>query len=312
MFVFGPVPSRRLGNSLGINHIPAKNCTYACVYCQVGKTTSLTIKRMNYYSVEKILEEVQQKIAGSRQIGVNIDYLTLVPDGEPTLDLRLGTLIRSLKEFQIPVAVISNASLIDRPDVRDDLSSADWVSLKLDSVIEREWKKINRPHGRLVLVDILDGIKIFRQMFTGELVTESMLVAGINDAEISIRELRDYLLDLGPTRACLSIPIRPPAEDWVKPPAPDQLGKVLKIFSEKVDFLQLLFEAEASDFRSTSNFVEDLLSIIAVHPIREEALRIMTDQAGESWDTVNRLIASSQIQAIRYRDDIFYLSRHES
>ena len=121
MIAFGPVPSRRLGYSLGINNIPAKYCTYSCVYCQVGRTTHMTLDRQEFYPVDQILAEVGQKVTEVAQAGKKIDYLTLVPDGEPTLDLNLGKVISGLKQFEIPVAVISNASLIDQIDVQDEL-----------------------------------------------------------------------------------------------------------------------------------------------------------------------------------------------
>ena len=179
MLVFGPVPSRRLGSSLGINHIPPKNCSFACVYCQVGSTTKLITERQEFYSADVILEEVERKIVECEKIKKPIDFLTLVPDGEPTLDINLRQLILGLKQFRIPVAVISNASIIDRNDVQEDLQLADWVSVKVDSVIETEWRQINRPYRRLSLTDILDGIMRFRKIFHGHLVTETMLVAGV-------------------------------------------------------------------------------------------------------------------------------------
>lgn len=183
MIAFGPVPSRRLGYSLGINNIPAKYCTYSCVYCQVGRTTHMTLDRQEFYPVDQVLAEVGQKVTEVAQAGKKIDYLTLVPDGEPTLDINLGKVISGLKQFGIPVAVISNASLIDQLDVQEELVEADWVSLKVDSVDEKVWKKINRPHRRLYLDRILDGIRSFKTKYPGKLVTESMLVAGLNDTE---------------------------------------------------------------------------------------------------------------------------------
>ncbi|KPL78825.1 hypothetical protein ADN00_06295 [Ornatilinea apprima] len=310
MIAFGPVPSRRLGHSLGINHIPPKHCPYSCVYCQVGRTTALTLKRRVFYPLAQILREVEEKIASSRQLGLPIDYLTLVPDGEPTLDLQLGAIIQSLKQFQIPVAVISNAALIDRPEVREELSAADWVSLKVDTVDDLEWKKINRPQGHLVLSALLNGMMDFKRMFSGTLVTETMLVSGINESQDSLQRLAAYLLKLQPSRSFLSIPTRPPAETWVKSPEAGQLGSILEFFAERVPFMDLLFEAEAADFHSTGSFVDDLLAITAVHPIRERALRKMVEQAGEDWSTVERLVAEARMIAIPYREEVFFLRKH--
>jgi len=309
MIVFGPVPSRRLGYSLGINNIPAKYCSYSCVYCQVGKTTHMTIDRQEFYPVDQILAEVGQKVAEVAEAGKKIDYLTLVPDGEPTLDINLGKVIGGLKQFEIPVAVISNASLIDRLDVQEELMQADWVSLKVDSVDERVWRKINRPHRRLSLPRIHEGMFAFKQKYPGKLVTESMLVAGLNDNEKTTRQLCDFLLKLQPSASYLSIPTRPPAEVEVTPPSPEALQEIIEIFAEKVPFVDLLFESEVGDFVSTGNLVEDILSITAVHPLREEALRAMISAAGGTWQVAEELLAVGKISSIFYRNERYFL-RH--
>ena len=144
MITFGPVPSRRLGRSLGINNIPPKICTYACVYCQVGHTTRMTAERKEYYKYDMVIEDVLAKIAQVREEGDVIDYLTFVPDGEPSLDINLGRELESLKRSGIKTAVITNSSLIWRQDVREALMTADWVSVKVDSIYEDCWKKFNK------------------------------------------------------------------------------------------------------------------------------------------------------------------------
>lgn len=309
MLAFGPVPSRRLGMSLGVNHIPPKYCTYACVYCQVGRTDHLTITRREFFPVEEVVRQVEEKVHLGTASGVKIDYLTLVPDGEPALDLNLGEIITRLKNLKIPVAVISNASLIDRAEVQEALSKADWVSLKVDSVDEQAWHRINRPHHHLCLSAILAGIQTFKQQYNGTLVTESMLAAGINDSPSAIRKLRDYLCELQPYKAYLAIPIRPPAETWVKPPDPVRLAEILAAFSEKVPFLDLLFEAEKDDFTSTGNLEEDILGITSVHPIREQPLRRMVSLANGDWQIVEELLRSEQLLCFSYGNEKFYLRR---
>ena len=307
MIVFGPVPSRRLGYSLGINHIPSKHCPYSCVYCQVGRKTMLETTRRDFYLLEQIIGEVEEIISNCAKLSQPINYLTLVPDGEPTLDINLGKLIERLKSFRIPVAVISNASLVDRQEVQDALLLADWISLKVDAVTETEWRRVNRPHRHLSLSSILTGILSFRDRFQGELVTETMLISGVNDNETAIQNLASYLLELQPFKSYLSIPTRPPAEAWVKPPGVDSLQKLLAVISEKVPFIDLIFETEASDFISTGNLIEDILSITAVHPIREKALYNMVIQAGADWLVVEKLIISGNITCIHYREENFYL-----
>ncbi len=146
MIAFGPVPSRRLGQSLGINNIPPKICSYSCGYCQVGRTIKIDVHRREFYKWDKIIEEVRIKIDKALANGETIDYLTFVPDGEPTLDINLGREIKALGKFGIKTAVITNASLLWRDDVREDLLNADLVSVKVDSFREDIWRKINHPH----------------------------------------------------------------------------------------------------------------------------------------------------------------------
>ena len=166
MIAFGPIPSRRLGRSLGINNIPPKVCSYSCVYCQIGLTDLMSIERKEFYSPDEIFKEVSEKVKQLQNAGEHIDYLTFVPDGEPTLDINLGKEILLLKTLRIKTAVITNASLLWDEKVRNDLMNADWVSLKIDSVDEFIWHKVNRPNGKLILQEILSGIKIFASSFT--------------------------------------------------------------------------------------------------------------------------------------------------
>jgi wyosine [tRNA(Phe)-imidazoG37] synthetase (radical SAM superfamily) len=306
MIAFGPVPSRRLGQSLGINHILPKHCPYSCIYCQVGRTTNLEISRHNFFPLSQIVGEVEQKITESTNAGESIDILTLVPDGEPVLDSNLGKLIIALKEFNLPVAVISNGALIDRDDVQNDLLDADWVSLKVDTVDETIWHKINRPHRHLSLPTILAGMLEFRTKFRGELVTETMLVSGINDSAYLTERLAAFLLELQPLKSYLSIPTRPPAESWVRPPAPDTLQKIFEITLESIPFIEVLFEAETGEFSATGDITEDILSITAVHPLAEESLRRMIFVAGEDWALVEELVCSGKIMCISYREKKFY------
>jgi len=309
MIAFGPVPSRRLGYSLGINHVPTKHCTFSCVYCQVGRTTYMNLERQEFYPVDQILADVERKVVECAQVGKEIEYLTLVPDGEPTLDLNLGKIIGRLKQFRIPIAVISNASLINRLDVQEELFQADWVSLKVDSVDETTWRKIDRPHRQLSLPDILDGMLTFQKKYHGELVTESMLVAGLNNSENTTRELCDFLLELQPFKSYLSIPTRPPAEPGITAPSPDSLQQIIKICSAKIPFMDLLFETEVGEFISTGDLAEDILSITAVHPLREEALRTMVSMAGGTWSVVEELIAAKEISSINYRNERYFFRK---
>ena len=307
MIAFGPVPSRRLGRSLGINNIPPKVCTYSCVYCQVGRTHTMQVERCPFYEPEDIFKSVRKQVKKAIKKGEPIDYLTFVSDGEPTLDVNLGYEIDLLKSLGIKIGIITNASLVFREDVRADLMKADWVSLKFDSISKTSWRKINRPHRELELGLILEGMLDFSKIFPGELVTETMLVQGISiDADI-LKEMADFLVRLNPAKAYLAIPTRPPAENWVRPPAPEDINVAFQVFHEKLDQVEYLIGYEGNAFAFTGNVEEDLLSITSVHPMRESAVREFLKKAGADWSVVHQLIAQSKLVETEYEGQKFYL-----
>ncbi len=265
MFVFGPVPSRRLGRSLGVNNIPFKHCSYSCVYCQLGRTGKLIAERRKFFDPKAIFMEVEKRMKMGTA-GMEVDYITFVPDGEPTLDMYLGAEIQLLKELG-RVAVITNSSLVFRRDVRADLSRADLVSLKVDAVDEELWKRINRPHPSLKLDEILRGMEKFAEEYEGTIITETMLVEGFTTLE-SIERIAEFLEVIQPRTAYLSIPTRPPAER-VKAPEWEFVAEAAKIFGRFVE-VDLLVEAESGEFGINSR--EDVLAIASVHPLREDIL----------------------------------------
>jgi len=309
MIAFGPVPSRRLGRSLGINNIPPKGCTYSCVYCQLGRTTKMRVERQAFYEPKEIARAVRDKVEKARRVGEAIDYLTFVPDGEPTLDLNLGREIDLLRPLGIKIAVITNASLIEREDVREALMKADWVSLKMDSVRGEIWRRINRPHGTLQLASILDGAVEFAKAFESELVTETMLVEGVNDDNDHIREAASFLARLRPATAYLAISTRPPAEEWVQPPGEEVINRAYQIFSGRIDQVEYLIGYEGNAFAFTGNVEEDLLSITAVHPMREEAVGEFLARAKADWPIVHNLVEQGQLIKTEYEGKRFYVRR---
>jgi wyosine [tRNA(Phe)-imidazoG37] synthetase (radical SAM superfamily) len=309
MIVFGPVPSRRLGHSLGINNIPPKMCTYSCVYCQLGRTIKMQLKRRSFYKPEEILKVVRKKVEKAREKRESIDYLTFVPDGEPTLDIHLGREIDLLKPLNIKIAVITNASLIWHKDVREELLKADWVSLKIDSVIEDVWRRVDRPIGTLHLPAILDGSLEFAKDYGGELVTETLLVKGVNDSEDNIRKIAGFLNRLRPAKAYLSIPTRPPAESWVQPPYEETIHRAFHILREQIDHVEYLIGYEGNAFAFTGNVEEDLLSITAVHPMRQDAVDEFLAKAEADWSVVNNLIDRGLLIKMEYGGWKFYMRK---
>ena len=306
---FGPVPSRRLARSLGINNIPPKICPYSCVYCQLGRTSRLRIERGEFYEPDKILRDVGDKVRQARRRGEAIDYLTFVPDGEPTLDLHLGEEIKRLRQIGLKIAVITNSSLLWRTDVREDLRLADWVSLKVDAVSPDVWKRVNRPHGSLSLGRILEGLSEFTRVFKGELATETMLIQGFNDCPEEIEKISVFVAGLKPKKSYISVPIRPPADKWVHSPDEHSLNLAHQVFSEKLIDTELLIGYEGNAFSFTGNVEEDLLSIMSVHPMREDAVYEFLKKAQADTSTVKRLVRSGQLVERRYKDRIFYLRK---
>ena len=309
MIAFGPVPSRRLGHSLGINNIPPKICTYACVYCQLGRTIKMQAERRRFYNPSKILQDVQDKVKKVKAIGSPIDYLTFVPDGEPTLDINLAHEIDLLKSLGIKIAVITNSSLIWREDVREALMQADWVSLKIDTAQEIIWRRINRPHGTLQLSSVQHGMFEFARAYRGQLVTETMLLRTVNDSADSLNKIADLLARLKPARAYLSIPTRPPAEEWAQPPSEEIINQAYHILRERIDQVEYLIGYEGNDFAFTGNVEDDLLSITAVHPMREDAVSDFLARAGADWSVIHNLIKRDQLIETEYKGRRFYMRR---
>jgi wyosine [tRNA(Phe)-imidazoG37] synthetase (radical SAM superfamily) len=308
---FGPVPSRRLGHSLGINNIPPKTCSYSCVYCQVGRTTAMCLDRGTFYPPEEIVRSVGIKVEQLKEKNEPVDYLTFVADGEPSLDVNIGREIELLRTYGIKIAVITNASLFWREDVRSDLRKADWVSVKIDTVNEKVWRRINRPHKLLRLDKILDGVLEFRKIYHGLLATETMLMREFNDNEQEFDKIADYLHRLQPDRSYLAVPTRPPAVSHVHAAGEGTLNKAYQIFTENLDGVEVeyLIGYEGNAFACTGNVEDDLLSITSVHPMREDAVKVLLEKAGTDWNTVEALIKKGSIVEIEYEGKKFFMRK---
>jgi len=271
-YLLGPVTSRRLGLSLGVNNIPYKTCT-CCIYCQLERTSKYTVSRRSFYNWCEVVVEVVDFI---RKHGDEVDYVTIVPDGEPTLDANLGKIIEKVKEVNVKIAVLTNASLLWLENVRKDLELADLVSVKVDAVHESVWKRIYRPHPRLKLEDILHGIEEFSRQYSGILVSETMLVSGVNTDREMYRGVAAFLSRLKLCKAYISEPVRPPAEPFVKPPTEEELVETYEEFTGALgaERVELLNMPEPPPISTLEDPVIWLLNTAAVHPLRyEHALR---------------------------------------
>lgn len=304
MIVYGPIPSRRLGQSLGINNIPPKACSYSCVYCQIGKTKNMRICRKEFYKPEDIYSKVKTKVIKIKESERQPD----VPDGEPTLDKNLGIELNLIKKLNIKTAVITNASLLWMDEVKEDLSKADWVSIKIDAVWEDIWRCIDRPHGGLNLQKILDSMIDFSKSYEGTLVTETMLVCGINDELRHIRGIAEQISKISPRKSYILVPTRPPAESSIHRPSSERLieaaSTVNSISGANVECITM--DDTEQGFFFTDNVAEDLLSITSVHPIREEIIKHYIRAKKADNLILKKLIDQNKIIEYTYEGKRFY------
>lgn len=296
-YVFGPVPSRRLGQSLGIDTIPSKSCNWNCVYCQLGRTAPLTNERMAYFPCEDILAETAQTLA-DHQPG-EIDFVTFVGSGEPTLHSKIGQLILGVKSLtDLPVAVITNGSLLYLPEVRRDLAQADVVLPSLDAGTADLYRRINRPHPEISFERLVDGLLSFRQEYSGRLWIELMLVQGLNDTAIALQEIAEVLRRIEPDEVHINLPTRPPAESWVRQPEEEGLMRAMAVLG---DIARVVHPAEGSfDLSGYDHVVDAIIGIITRHPMRQEELeRTLAQWApGQVAEALDRLAASGRAQVV--------------
>ena len=296
-YVFGPVPSRRLGQSLGIDPIPLKTCNWNCVYCQLGRSTPMTNERREYFPREDILAEVQQAL-NNHQPG-EIDWVTFVGSGEPTLHSGLGWLIRQIKSLtDIPVAVITNGALLYLPEIRQDLALADAVLPSIDAGTAVLYRKINRPHPAVPFDHLVDGLAAFRQEVDGQLWIEVMLIQGLNDTEAALRDITAVIGRIQPDEVHINLPTRPPAETWVRPADKEGLMRAIALLG---DVATVVHPAEGSfDLGGCDTLVEAIINIITRHPMRQDELAQALAQwtSSQVGDVLSELEASGQAQVV--------------
>jgi wyosine [tRNA(Phe)-imidazoG37] synthetase (radical SAM superfamily) len=295
--IFGPVPSRRLGQSLGIDPVPSKTCNWNCIYCQMGRTTPMTNQRQLFYLVEDIADEVQQWLRSHPQ--TPLDWITLVGSGETMLYAGVGDLISALNQLtDIPIAVITNGSLLYLPEVRQELLAADAVMPSFDAGNAALHRKINRPHPEITFDRLKQGLLAFRQIYKGKFWVEVMLIKGMNDTEDALRELAVHLKEIDPDEIHLLQTTRPPAEPWVQPADEEGLLRASAILGEKA---RAIHPALGSfDLTAYASPAEAVLAIITRHPMKETEL---LDTLGEIspktlQSTLEQLQKERQVQVI--------------
>jgi wyosine [tRNA(Phe)-imidazoG37] synthetase (radical SAM superfamily) len=272
----------------------------------VGRTSIKEIERREYYKPEEIVKEVADKLAALTGINEKVDFLSIVPDGEPTLDMNLGYLIDLLKLFGIKVAVFTNGSLLWLGNVRAELSKADLVSIKIDTVDEDIWYRINRPKSKLNLNWTLYGIRDFVKEYSGDVITETMLVKGINDSKFSIERAAQFISGLKIKKSYIAVPVRPPAENKVEPVCVTTMDFALKTFGRYNIDAESLTQDTAIDFSHTDNFEEELLNITSVHPMNRNAVERLLKKANLDWSVINELLNQNKLNEVEYNGEKYY------
>jgi wyosine [tRNA(Phe)-imidazoG37] synthetase (radical SAM superfamily) len=304
---FGPIPSRRLGQSLGINNtLLPKACSYNCAYCQAGRTHHPEISRRAFADPDTLYRQIAAVLAQAAREGTQIDYLSFVPDGEPTLDINLGRSIRLLKSLGKPIAVFTNASLLWRPEVRAELALADWVSLKMDAVSTLDWKKIDRPEKHLPLEDILRGAETFSRQYTGTLVTETMLCHKLNDDDENLRQTADFIATLHPAAAYIGVPTRPPLESWAVAPDEAVITKAFAIFAERIPRVELIIGYPAASFQQGHDLWHEIPAILAVHPMQEADVQAFINHDEAQAEAFRQLVNQGVIVRTAHQGKTFW------
>ncbi|HAR96528.1 MAG TPA: radical SAM protein [Deltaproteobacteria bacterium] len=257
-YVFGPVPSRRLGFSLGVDIIPRKYCTFDCIYCQVGRTTEKTVLRSSFVDPNDVIDEVIGHIH-SRQ---PIDFVTFSGSGEPTLNKDLGSIIRALKKrMSTPIAVITNGSLLDRPDVRKDLAEADVLMPSLDAVTEDAFVRINRPAGSVSLISMIEGLRALRAEYRGQIWLEIMLIKNINDTSQHLEVLKEVVTSIGVDKIHLNTVVRPPCEAAAEGISEERLSEIQDFFGSTAEII-CGFRKDHVRSSQEENWEESILAIL--------------------------------------------------
>ena len=295
-YVFGPVPSRRLGKSLGISPIPRKTCNYSCIYCQLGRTDKMIGERKEFFPLKDIINEFKDYLKES----FDFDVVTIVGEGEPTLYSKLGELIKEVKKItDKPVAVITNGALLSSKEVRDELMNADIVLPSIDGYNEDTAKKIDRPLGTIHFKDELEGLIEFSKEYKGQLLLEIMLISGINCDKNSIEHFKEILKKIKYDRVYLNTPVRPPAESFVKVISQEEMKYAVKeLGGISIDML-----SSGDFFSEIKDSYEAILNIIRRHPMNQFEINSFLESRKEKleYNIFEKLENDEKINCILYK-----------
>lgn len=295
-FLFGPVPSRRLGRSLGISPIPKKTCNYSCIYCQLGRTNKMTNIRQEFFKIENILNEFKIYLKDSDKF----DIITIVGEGEPTLYSQLGNLILELKKLtDKPIAVITNGALFSDENVFKELLNADFVLPSLDAYNEELSKKIDRPHGSISFEKEINGLINFSNTYKGNLWIEIMLIDGFNSDKNSISNFKKLLRKIKYDRLYLNTPVRPPAENFVKTVS----KSFMEYASKELGGISIDMLSSGFFFSEIKDPIEAILSIIRRHPMNQFELEsfLQSRKIKDINKFIEKIEENNKVNVINYK-----------
>lgn len=302
-YVFGPVSSKRLGQSLGVDLLPMKRCTWNCLYCQLGSSAFHTVKREEFFPKEEILEEIRQAL----QKPVRFDWITFVGSGETLLYKGLDWLIAGAASLtSVPVAVITNGSLLIEPEVRRELLGAAGVLPSLNAGSEALHERICRPAAGFTFAAHVEGLCAFRKEYSGKLWIEVMLIGGLNDTDAALYDLAATLSLIKPDMVHLVLPTRPAAEPGLLMPSSERTERAIAILSEAAPVIHPL--KGNMDLGGAEDLLESVTAIVSRHPVQQtellDALARRSIRSGEQVDTLlASLLASNRFRVVTYNDD---------
>jgi wyosine [tRNA(Phe)-imidazoG37] synthetase (radical SAM superfamily) len=302
-YLYGPVPSRRLGRSLGIDLVSHKICTYDCIYCQIGKTTKKTLVRKAYIPVDEILEEVKRFL---KEETSPIEHLSLSGSGEPTLHSKIESVIEGIKAItSIPVAVITNGSLLYEKEVRESLLQTDIVLPSLDAASAEVFEKINRPHSGISVDKVIEGMAEFRKIYKGQIWLEILFCKGVNDRQSELVLMKKAVDRIQPEFIHLNTVVRPPFEKWAVPLNQKEMEEMRAFFGGKTSIIS---EFDRHPPVATERDIkEEIIKILERRPL---SLRDLSKGMGIPQNELDRyiqpLVEEGKIQARFFRGSVYY------
>lgn len=303
-FVYGPVPSRRLGRSLGVDLVPFKVCTYDCVYCQLGRTTAKTVTRKEYVPVEAVLAELERTLAGCDRP----DYISLAGSGEPTLNAHIGEVIHRIKAMTtIPVAVLTNGSLLWMREVREALMEADLVLPSLDAGNERLFHRVNRPHEEILFDVMVDGIRVFTRRFPGQVWLEVFLLPGVTGVPREVKKIADLVKRIRPAVVQLNTTRRPPAEAFATSLGEDRMNALKRYFPMDVQIIAGTSDEGRQPFESNRIEADDILALLARRPCTSKDVAVgLGIHVAEALKHLELLTTTGKVTAVSDNGRAFY------